>query len=33
MEILLLGALIVGLPIIIMVGVAAWRDRQYEKDA
>jgi len=33
MEILLLGALMVGLPIIIMGSVAAWRERQYEKQA
>jgi len=33
MEILLLGALMVGLPIIIMGSVAAWRERQYKEDA
>ena len=33
MEILLIGAWIVGLPLIIMVGIAAWRERQYEKEA
>jgi hypothetical protein len=33
MEILLLGALMVGLPIIIMGCVAAWRERQYNEQA
>ena len=33
MEILLIGAWIVGLPLIIMGCVAAWRERQYEKEA
>ena len=33
MEILLIGALMVGLPVIIMGCVAAWRERQYEKEA
>jgi len=31
MEILLIGAMIVGLPIIIAGLVSYWRDRQYEK--
>jgi len=31
MEILLLGAIIVGLPIIIIGCVAAWRERQSDK--
>ena len=31
MEILLLGALIVGLPLIIMGCVSAWRERQYNE--
>jgi len=33
MEILLLGALIVGLPIIILDLISYWRDKQYEKQA
>ena len=33
MEILLLGALIVGLPIIILGLISYWRDKQYEKQA
>jgi len=33
MEILLLGALIVGLPLIIACFVSYWRDKQYEKQA
>ena len=31
MEILLLGALMVGLPIIIMGSISAWRERQYKE--
>jgi hypothetical protein len=31
--ILILGMLIVGLPLIIVGCVAAWRERQYEKQA
>ena len=33
MEILLIGVLIMAVPLIIMVGVASWRERQYEKEA
>ena len=33
MEILLLGALMVGLPIIIMGSIAAWRERKYENQS
>ena len=33
MEILLIGALMVGLPVMIMGFVAAWRERKYEKEA
>ena len=32
MEILLIGALIMGLPIIIMGCVAAWRERRYNEE-
>jgi hypothetical protein len=32
MEILLIGALITGVPLIIIGCVAAWRERQYEKE-
>jgi len=31
MEILLLGALMVGLPVIIIGCVASWRERQFNK--
>jgi hypothetical protein len=33
MEILLLGALMVGLPPLIMVLVSDWREHKYEKQA
>ena len=33
MEILLLGVLIMGVPLIIIGCVAAWRERQMEKEA
>jgi hypothetical protein len=33
MEILLIGALITGLPLIIACLISYWRDRQYEKQA
>ena len=33
MEILLLGALMVGLPIIIMGSISAWREHKHEKNA
>ena len=31
MEILIIGALIVGVPVMVIGFVAAWRDRQQEK--
>ena len=33
MEILLIGALMVGVPVMIIGFVAAWRERQAEKEA
>jgi len=33
MEILLIGVLIMGVPLIIIGGIAAWRERQMEKEA
>jgi hypothetical protein len=33
MEILLIGALIVGLPLIIACFVSYWRDKKYEEQA
>ena len=33
MEILLIGALIVGVPLIIMGSISAWRERRYKEQA
>ena len=33
MEILLIGALMVGLPVMIIGCVAAWRERQHDKQS